>query len=107
MKNILIAGSSGMIGNLVLQNCLKRDDVQKVTAIARRKSGIDHAKLVEIVHTDFLNYTAINEYFRGQDVCFYCIGVYTGQVPRKEFRKITVDYTRDFAEALKTNSPAA
>jgi len=107
MKNILIAGSSGMIGNLILQNCLKRDDVQKVTSITRRKPGINHPKLIEVVYTDFLNYTAINEYFKGQDVCFYCIGVYTGQVSRDEFRKITVDYTRAFAEALKGNSPAA
>lgn len=107
MKNIIIAGSTGMIGNLVLQNCLKRDDIQKVTSITRRKSGIDHAKLIEVVHTDFLNYTAITEYFKSQDVCFYCIGVYTGQVPGDEFRKITVDYTRAFAEALKKNSPVA
>ena len=106
MKNIIIAGSSGMIGNLVLQNCLKRDDVQKVTSITRRKSGKDHTKLLEVVHTDFLNYTALNKYFKSQDLCFYCIGVYTGQVPGDEFRKITVDYTRAFAEALKQNSPA-
>ncbi|MBA2562738.1 MAG: NAD(P)H-binding protein [Chitinophagaceae bacterium] len=107
MKNIIIAGSSGMIGNLILQNCLKRDDVRKVTSITRRKSGIDHVKLVEVIHTDFLNYRAINEYFKSQDVCFYCIGVYTGQVPRDEFYKITVDYTRAFAQTLKENSPSA
>ena len=63
--------------------------------------------MVEVLHTDFLNYAAINEYFKNQDVCFYCIGVYTGQVQRDEFRKITVDYTRAFSEALKENSPAA
>ncbi|WP_018612153.1 NAD(P)H-binding protein [Segetibacter koreensis] len=107
MKNIIIAGSTGMIGNLILQNCLKRNDVQKVTSITRRRSQINDVKLVEVLHTDFLNYDSVNEYFKNQDICFYCIGVYTGQVPRNEFRKITVDYTNAFAKALKENSPEA
>lgn len=93
-----------MIGGLILQECLLKDEVSKVTTIVRKASGIQHPKLVEVLHQDFMNYTAIEEHLKNQDVCFFCIGVYTGQVPAEEFSKITVDYTKAFAEVLKRNS---
>ena len=37
----------------------------------------------------------------------FCLGVYTGAVPDAEFRKITVDYTVDFARVLRASSPEA
>lgn len=107
MLRVLIAGSSGMIGNLILRKCIERSDVQTITSITRRKSGISNAKLVEVLHTDFLNFSPIAEHFTNIDVCFFCIGVYTGTVPRDEFRKITVDYTKAFADALHKGSAAA
>ncbi len=107
MKNVIIAGASGMIGKLILEWCLQDSRVQKVTSIVRRSSGIEHNKLIEVVHKDFMDYCAIEDSFKNQDLCFYCIGVYTGAVPTEEFKKITVDYTRVFAETLKSNSPGA
>jgi uncharacterized protein YbjT (DUF2867 family) len=104
MKNILITGSNGMIGQLILGYCLNHKDVAKVTSIVRRKSGFTHPKLVEIIHENFLDYSSITEHFKNIDTAFYCIGVYTGQVPKDEFRKITVDYTEAFAKTLRTNS---
>jgi len=105
MKRILIAGTNGMIGKLILDLCLQRTDVASVTSITRKPLGITHPKLKEVIHTDFLDLNPIRDQFRNQDCCFYCIGVYTGTVPREEFRKITVDYTRAFAETLKQMSP--
>ena len=107
MKNVIITGSSGMIGGLILKNCLERNDVATVTSIVRRKSGMEHPKLLEVVHNDFLNFKSVEKYFSNADVCFFCIGVYTGQVPKNEFVKITVDYTKAFAETLKRQSPNA
>ena len=94
-----------MIGQLILQQCLKHEDVQKVTTITRRQSGFAHPKLVEIVHNDFMDYAVIADSLKNQDLCFFCIGVYTGQVSREVFRKITVDYTRAFAQELAAHSP--
>ena len=107
MKNILIIGTNGMIGKLVLEHCLLRDDVQTITSITRKSIGISHPKLKEVLHYDFLDYTPIEDAFTNQDICFFCIGVYTGAVPRDEFKKITVDFTRVFAECLKRKSPDA
>ncbi len=105
MKNILITGTNGMMGRLILDACLQREDTAIITSITRKPLGIQHPKLKEVFHQDFLDYTAIEEHFTNQDTCFFCIGVYTGNVPRDEFRKITVDYTKAFAEKLKEKSP--
>jgi len=105
MKRVLITGTNGMIGRLILERCLQRTDVATVTSITRKPLGIAHPKLREVIHHDFMDLSSIRDHFSNQDLCFYCIGVYTGTVPRKEFRKITVDYTRVFAETLKQMSP--
>jgi len=101
MKNIILTGATGMVGSLVLDNCLKRNEINKISVITRRKTGISHPKLSEILHDDFLDYTNIQEYMRNQDICIYCLGVYTGRVTAQKFREITVDYTKVFAETLK------
>jgi nucleoside-diphosphate-sugar epimerase len=106
MKNVIITGTNGMIGNLILKICLKRDDVAKITSITRKPMGIYHPKLVEVIHNDFLDYTKIEELLKNQAICFYCIGVYTWQVLTEEFKKITVAYTEIFANALRKNNEA-
>ena len=105
MKNIIITGANGMIGRLILEYCLQREDVNKVTSITRKKTGITHPKLLEVIHEDYLDFSSIRETLQHQDICFFCIGVYTGQVPRAEFRRITVDITAAFAKELKQQSP--
>ncbi|MBV9986817.1 MAG: hypothetical protein JO301_04010 [Chitinophagaceae bacterium] len=107
MKKVIITGANGMIGGIILRHCLERNDVSRIVSIGRKKTGISHPKLLEVLHDDFLNFSAIAPHFENQDLCFFCIGVYTGQVSREEFRKITVDVTAAFARTLKERSPDA
>lgn len=107
MKRVMITGSSGMIGSLILQHCLQSDEVREVKSIVRRSSGIAHPKLQEIIHTDFTDFSSRASDFRNIDIAYFCIGVYTGSVPDPEFRKITVDFTVSFADVLKDQSPDA
>lgn len=107
MKNVLITGASGMIGGLVLRACLERPDVARVTAVVRQPLGVQHPKLTEVLLADVGDPAPIAAALQGQDVCFYCIGVYTGAVPRDVFRRITVDDTLAFAKALRQGSPGA
>ncbi|MCP5368194.1 MAG: NAD(P)H-binding protein [Hyphomicrobiales bacterium] len=106
-KNVILTGATGMIGGLVLDACLARDDVAAVTSILRRPSGRAHPRLTEVVHGDFTDFSAIAAHFAGQDICFFCLGVYTGQVDTAQFRRITIDVTRAFAGALEHGSPGA
>ncbi len=105
MKNVVIVGASGMVGNILLKYCLDSNEIGKVTSIGRRKLGIDHPKLKQIVHKDFLNLSGIHPEFQNQDIAYFCIGVYTGAVTDEKFKEITVDYVKSIADVLKQNSP--
>lgn len=105
MKNAIITGATGMIGGLILDQCLESPDIGKVTAIVRKSTGISHEKLTEVIHMDFNDFSSIAPCFENQDIAWYCLGVYTGAVDRDTFRKITTDYTRAFAQTLKSQSP--
>jgi len=96
-----------MVGGIVLRECLGSAEVGKVTSIVRRTSGIDHPKLKEVILEDFLDYTRKENHFENQDAAYFCLGAYTGAVSDDLFKKITVDFTNAFADALKAGSPNA
>jgi len=107
MQTVIIAGASGMVGNIIQRECLDAEIVSEVTSIVRRASGISHPKLKEIVHQDFLDFSTIKEHFAGQDVAHFCIGAYTDAVPDDEFKIITVDMVQTFADAVLEGNPNA
>ena len=106
-KKVIIAGASGMIGGILLDVCLKEDQISEVISLVRKPSGVLHLKLKELVVTDFINYDAFQSEFKDADIVFYCVGVYTGAVPRDVFRKITVDYPVALGKAIYASSPGA
>ena len=107
MKKVLIAGASGMVGTHILEECLSSNQIDKVISLVRKKGKKSHPKLDEVIIEDFSDYTTHQSLFQHVDAAYFCIGVYTGQVPDEEFKKITVDFAVSFAQALKDNSPEA
>ncbi len=99
-KHALITGATGMIGRLVLDLCLQHDEVGQVISLVRRKSGLKHEKLEEVILENFLGLEPNAPYFKSVDIVYYCLGVYTGAVDRQQFRKITVDYPETLASLL-------
>src|SRR3984893_9660749 len=104
---IAIVGATGMVGGYALRYALDDPAVVTVTAIGRRKLGISHPKLKEVLHRDFADCSALAEPLLGQDVVVFCLGAYTGSVSDAELRKTTVDYTIEFARVLRGSSPGA
>jgi uncharacterized protein YbjT (DUF2867 family) len=104
---LVIVGATGMVGGYALRYALEHPAVARVTSIGRRKLGISHPKLDEIVHRDFADCSALSEPLSGQDAAVYCIGAYTGAVPDAVLRKITVNYTVEFTRVLRGSSPDA
>ncbi|MFH6604874.1 NAD(P)H-binding protein [Maribacter algicola] len=107
MKYVLIAGASGMIGSIILDECLSSSRINRVISLVRKKSNTTRAKLKEVIIEDFTVYDNHRNLFKNIDTAFFCIGVYTGGVPDKLFKEITVDYAVHFAEMLKEHSPNA
>ena len=96
-----------MVGGYALRYALDRLDVEHVTSIGRRKLGISHARLTEVLHPDFADCSALAETLTGQDGLIFCLGSYTGVVTDAQLRKITVDYTVELVRVLQAGSPDA
>ena len=96
-----------MVGGYALRYALDDDTVKTVTAIVRRKLGISHPKLREVLHADFADCSTLSSALSGQDAVVFCLGTYTGAVSDAELRKVTVDYTIEFARVLRGASPEA
>ncbi|HXB62173.1 MAG TPA: hypothetical protein VNU94_04900 [Acidobacteriaceae bacterium] len=104
---LVLVGASGMVGGYALRYALDDPAVGSVTSIGRRKLGISHPKLTEILHEDFSDCSALAQTLTGQDAAVFCLGAYTGAVPDAVLRTITVDYTVEFARVLHGSSPGA
>jgi uncharacterized protein YbjT (DUF2867 family) len=103
---LVIVGATGMVGGYALRYALDHPSIGVVTVIGRRKLGISHPKLREIVHKDFADCSALAQPLSGQDAAVFCLGAYTGAVSDIDLRKITVDYTIEFARVLRASSPS-
>jgi uncharacterized protein YbjT (DUF2867 family) len=106
-KRLVVVGATGMVGGYALRYALDHPGVGAVTAIGRRKLGVSHPKLKEVIHPDFADCSALAAPLSGQDGAVFCLGAYTGVVTEAELRTITVDYTVEFARALRSSSPEA
>jgi uncharacterized protein YbjT (DUF2867 family) len=106
-KNLVIVGATGMVGGYALRYALAHLAVGIVTTIGRRKVGISHSKLKEVVHQDFADCSALAEVLSDQHAVIFCLGAYTGAVPDTQLRTITVDYTIEFARVLHDSCPEA
>lgn len=105
MKKILLAGSSGMIGQLILQHALAAPSIKEVVSLVRKPSSLQHPKLNEVVVNDFLDLSPLLNHFEQVEIVYYCIGVYTGTVDRDLFRRVTIDYPLALATAVRQKSP--
>jgi uncharacterized protein YbjT (DUF2867 family) len=106
-KRLVLVGATGMVGGYALRYALGSATVGTVTAIVRRKLGISHPKLREVLHSDFADCSSLSQALSGQDAAVFCLGAYTGAVSDTDLRRITVDYTIEFARVLRGSSPNA
>jgi uncharacterized protein YbjT (DUF2867 family) len=104
---LVIVGATGMVGGYALRHALRLPAVERVTSISRRKTGISHPKLDEVLHQDFSDCSGLAQTLASQDAAVFCLGTYTGTVTDAEMRTITVDYTVEFARVLRSSSPDA
>src|ERR1700679_1899919 len=104
---LAIVGATGMVGGYALRYALALPGVERVTSISRRKTGISHPKLDEVLHQDFCDCSALTGTLAGQDAAIFCLGTYTGSVTDIEMHTITVDYTVELARVLCDSSPNA
>lgn len=102
---VVIFGATGMIGHGVLLECLDDDGIESVLTVGRRTLDIEHPKLEQLVHDDFMDFSAVEDRFAGLDACFWCLGVSSSGMSEEKYRRITLDFTVAGASALARQSP--
>lgn len=96
----IITGSTGMVGEGVLHECLMHPDVETVLVINRKNCNVTHPKLNEIIHSDFFDMNAIKDQLSNYNTCFFCMGVSSIGMNEEDYRKLTYDLTLNFAKTL-------
>jgi len=96
----IITGVTGMVGEGVMHECLNHPDVEEVLIINRKPSGFTHPKLKEVIHSDFLNISSIENKLVGYNACYFCLGVSSIGMNEADYTKITYMLTMHVAEAL-------
>jgi uncharacterized protein YbjT (DUF2867 family) len=102
---IILFGATGMVGQGVLRECLPDTEVESVLAVGRSPTGQRHAKLREIVHENFLDYSAIESQLKGYDACFFCLGVSSVGMDEARYRHLTYDIALAAARTLAKLNP--
>ena len=85
---VILFGATGMVGQGVLRECLLDASVESVLAVGRSPTGQRHAKLREIMHDNFLDYSAIEPQLAGYDTCFFCLGVSSVGMSEQRYRHL-------------------
>ena len=102
---VILFGATGMVGQGVLREALLDRDVERVLTVGRTATGQQSAKLVELVHKDFLDFAAVRERLTGYDACFFCLGVSSVGLSEKEYERITYEYAIRAATTLARQNP--
>jgi uncharacterized protein YbjT (DUF2867 family) len=99
----VIAGASGLIGNLLLEHLLNHPDFNEVLVLVRKKIDLQHTKLKQVI-VDFDNLSNYESEITGHAL-FCCLGSTRKKTPDlKTYRKIDHDYTIQLAKIAAKNS---
>ena len=97
---VILFGGTGMVGQGVLRECVEDAGVESVLLVVRKATGPTAAKVTELVHEDFFDWSGMEDQFAGYDACFFCLGVSAVGMKEAEYRRVTLDLTISVAEVL-------
>ena len=102
---VILFGATGMVGQGVLRECLIDAGVESVLVVGRSPTGRQHAKLREILHDNFMDFSKIESELAGYDACFFCLGVSSVGMDAERYRHLTYDITMAAARTLVRLNP--
>ena len=107
--NVIIFGATGMVGQGVLQECLRDPAVDRVLVVGRSTVGVRHPKLRELLRSDVADLGGAAEAgeLSGYDACFFCLGVSSVGMKEAAYRAVTHDLTLAVARVLCERNPGA
>ena len=98
--DVVITGSTGMVGKGVLLECLDHNWVEKVLVVNRSSINLTHPKLKELLVSDFMDLKNIEDDLKGYNACFFSLGVSSIGISKEDYTKITYELTMHFAKTF-------
>jgi hypothetical protein len=103
-ETIAIFGASGTAGDGILKAALANPDIGKIHVITRRatariEEGVASGKIQMTLHTDYLDYSAVQEQIAAADAVYWAIGISSVGVDEETYGMIHVDFPARFVEA--------
>lgn len=98
--NVIITGSTGMVGKSVLLECIEHPYIDKILLINRSALKFDHPKVDEVLLADFTQMHTIKDQLKNYDACFHCMGISSVGKSEEVFTEITFDLTQKLADIL-------
>ena len=103
--SLILTGSTGMVGEGVLNECLQHDLIEKILVLNRKPCGIFHPKLREIIHPNFFDIQPLEPQLTGYDACFFCLGVSSVGMQEEQYFQFTYILTTHFAQTVSKLNP--
>ena len=69
---IILTGATGMVGEGILQECIRNPNVDKIIVLNRKSSGYSHPKVEEITVNILNDIFYTKEKISNCDACFFC-----------------------------------
>ncbi|MBN3520216.1 NAD-dependent epimerase/dehydratase family protein [Algoriphagus lutimaris] len=105
MYNVIITGSTGMIGKGALLECLKSEEIQEVLLINRSPIEISSPKIKELLLQDFTQIHDYSEQLIDYDACFHCMGVSAVGMSEDKYHQLTFGVSKFLADTLYELNP--
>tara|TARA_B100001939_G_scaffold337354_1_gene341576 strand:+ start:41 stop:715 length:675 start_codon:yes stop_codon:yes gene_type:complete len=105
--DVLITGSTGMVGKSVLHECIKDKRVKNIYLINRSAVNLKSPKISELIISDFLKIGQLREKIKNCDACFHCMGITSFGQRSEYYYKVTFEMTKaitDLVYSINSNS---
>lgn len=103
---LIITGATGLIGAEVVRQAIADNSISEIILLVRSQPELQHFKITTVLHSNFSDYTTLQEYFMKADALIWCLGISQTQVSKKQYEIITYDYVKACAEYCQQHNPA-
>tara|TARA_B100001094_G_scaffold296388_1_gene318542 strand:+ start:232 stop:906 length:675 start_codon:yes stop_codon:yes gene_type:complete len=103
--NVLITGSTGMVGKSVLLQCINDDRVKKIYLLNRIPTDLKSSKISEFILDDFFKLSELKSQIRNCDTCFHCMGITSFGHDSDYYYNVTFEMTKVLTDLVYKINP--
>ncbi len=106
MTTVLIFGASGMIGQGVLDACLRDASVDRIIVIGRTRIRRSDTRIHEVVTADVTDLAPHTALLSTVSACFFCLGTSAAGKSEAAYTRVTYDIAMAIAPQLARFAPS-